>query len=367
MIIMDEQEETNSHYDGLTSKPENSRRSARLNSKHPESSEFPVCQATVISLGTCMLENQIKSPAVANVLPNNACFTAIDLPLKSELAVTSSATNLSVLTQSTVASSVTTVGKSCGPIRKTTKNSSKRRSKRLLSARIEYNRKTRSRLFAKEHKASELNSSVLIHSGDYEELQKALLKNETSAPHCGGGQLGSKKIKFSHDDVDIDMEAFSRIIACNVTSIETIFNSSSAAQSHSYLFKSVYGTEYHLSLLERERLSIVKSKERHRINMNIEESLTSKCSGRPRTRSICREEEKELSRKISPSSVPAYIKSMFQCEITAGMRSILVDWIIGVANELSLLDETTHSSIKLMDRALEEIKVTLETFHTFGW
>lgn len=349
------------------SKSLNPRRSARLNTSIEES-KFPTSEATIVSLST--FDNQISSPAVDSAFQHHDCFTGTNSHPKNELKVTSSSTNVSILTQSTAPSVPTTsssTGKMCAPIRKVAKQSSTRRSKRLTSARLEYNKKQRSRLFVKPTSSSSFASNVPTYSDDYEELHKAILKSDLVTPSCiENNNSMSKKAKLSHanngQEKFIDVDAIFKRIAF-LAPIPTIFNTSPESHISSYLYKSAYGSDYHSSLLEREQCSI----DRILAKPHGGGSSATKNSGRPRTRSICREEEKELSRILSPSTAPAYITSNFQCDITARMRSILVNWIIDVARELNLRHETIHSCVRLMDRALEEIQVAVETFHTFGW
>lgn len=315
------------------------------------SARLTASEATVVSLST--EENQISSPVVGNNSEHHdQCFSGLNC-LQSEVKVSSISTNVSVLTHCTAASAPTSgnTATSHAPVRKVPNQPSTRRSKRLTLARIAHNKKQRTQLFAKPSATS---------NNDFTGLQKAINCDFSSSPSITDTIPASKRSNiFLCDDPEniIDMVAISQRIAI-LPAFPSLLQSNPDAHACTYLYKSVYGSEYHSSLLQRECQIYEKSK-----NRNFDNA----CAGRPRTRSICREEGKELSRILSSSAAPAYITSNYQRDITSNMRSILIDWIFEVSRELSLRHETIHSCVKILDRALEEIPVTIETFHTFGW
>lgn len=178
-----------------------------------------------------------------------------------------------------------------------------------------------------------------------------------------------------------------------------------------------YGTLYHQSLLERENLQLEKSKKRLEGNsttqQNCGDNNASDLDGcnklkasnqRMMTRSFCKIGEKmntlpsdvecnvEKSQGSKDSSsksnkgaetyegcntkahpeksmsvYPRYMQVGKQKHITVDMRTTLVDWIIDVTMEFKLSHDTLHYCVCLIDRCLEEIVVTKNTFHCLGW
>lgn len=185
-------------------------------------------------------------------------------------------------------------------------------------------------------------------------LTKSALRQETE-------KLQAANTISSDRYVDIDVIS-SHIVSQNVSSAESLLSTlrASSHESHilNHLYKAQNGKEYYKSLIQREESFYYASK-------NRQQSLI---IGRPRTRSFCREQD--LSPSVnSPNqhTEPLYIKNRFQRDITVDMRATLVNWLIGVTEEFSLAQETMHGCIKLMDRALESIAVTTDTFHVMGW
>ena len=358
------------------------RRSARLlqtstsNTNEEEEEDIPpakICASTsaptFVSLST-LDSSEIKSPGVVvetddSIHNNSACFTGIQVSSKSELSATSSFTNVSILTNGTatgtnctaISSNSNSNSDKYAPIvkRRNQSSTSNRRSKRLTSARIEFNKKKRCRLFVKPSKTTLF--TIPLCREEHQELHQAILKNEVAV------SPNAAKMQSNQRSVDLDLDAISRKIAFLPSTLK-ILNTSPESHMFTYLYKATYGSDYHASLLQREQYDYDPNSK----NVWKNEWNESTCSARPRTRSLCREEEeKEHFRLTSSSTVPNYISSNFQTDITADMRSILVDWIIGVARELNLRHETTHSCIKLMDRGLQKIKMSVEAFHTYGW
>uniref|UniRef100_A0A7S3V6R6 Cyclin N-terminal domain-containing protein n=1 Tax=Chaetoceros debilis TaxID=122233 RepID=A0A7S3V6R6_9STRA len=225
----------------------------------------------------------------------------------------------------------------------------KRRSKRLSCARDEIVKRQRSHLFGAvapqmtvDHRKREFND-VLTKSTLRREIERLQAINN------GGDRY-----------IDIDVIS-SHIVSQNLSSPDSLLSTlrTPSHESHilNHLYKAQNGKEYFKSLIQRE-LSFY-SASRHR-----QQSLI---IGRPRTRSFCREQD--LSPSVNSSNhhtEPLYLKTRFQRNITTDMRATLVNWLIGVAEEFSLAQETMHGSIKIMDRALESIAVTTDTFHVMG-
>ena len=191
----------------------------------------------------------------------------------------------------------------------------------------------------------------------------------------------------------------------------------------SHIFLSDYGSMYYQSLLNREKEQISLTKKRleafcGRRNSNIHAigcgddygrftkasqynlgaekiSAPTTSQSRMRTRRFCKiEEEKCISPKANattttttvvtaspstcsgrsnrrsddaPTVSPMYIRVRKQTRITAEMRCTLVDWIIDVTREFKLTHETLHYCVCLIDRSLEDIVVSKNTFHCLGW
>ena len=184
-------------------------------------------------------------------------------------------------------------------------------------------------------------------------LTKSTLREEIERPQAVNNE-GDRYI-------DIDVIS-SHIVSKNLSSADSLLSAlrTSSYESHilNHLYKAQNGKEYYKSLIQRETSFYSASRSRQQ----------TKIIGRPRTRSFCREQDLSPSMNSSNHhSEPSYIKNRFQRNITTDMRATLVNWLIGVAEEFSLAQETMHGSIKIMDRALESIAVTTDTFHVMGW
>eukprot|EP01083_Nonionella_stella_P103154 294407_1 len=225
----------------------------------------------------------------------------------------------------------------------------KRRSKRLSCARDEIVKRQRSHLFVAvppqmtvDHRKREFND-VLTKSTLRQEIEKLQAVNNEGDRY-----------------IDIDVIS-SHIVSQNLSSADSLLSTLriSSHESHilNHLYKAQNGKEYYKSLIRRETSFYSASR-------NRQQSLI---IGRPRTRSFCRGKDPLPSVNSNHHTEPLYLKNRFQRNITTDMRATLVNWLIGVAEEFSLAQETMHGSIKIMDRALESIAVTTDTFHVMGW
>ncbi len=258
--------------------------------------------------------------------------------------VSSASTNASALTQYSVGAG-------------STGSAPKRRSKRLSSAKTELMKKQKSQLFSTvSYPGTNVNLKIGGEEGDDSRmLGTATLGIPTYLPPT---------LHESSQRKQIDIDAISSYIVSHSLpllsqqSSKLIRTPSHDSHELTHLHKSTYGGEYYASLLEREH--VVYTESRKRAGMLPESS-----NGRPRTRSFCK--ELEDCPKDQCSDQPTYIYNNFQTHINIDMRATLVNWIIGVAKDLKLNHETLHSCVKILDRGLEEIVVTADTFHTYGW
>lgn len=225
-----------------------------------------------------------------------------------------------------------------------------RRSKRLTAARLEYKKKLKTSLFVQQQSKRELPIEQV--------LDDAASQTDFDPPF-------SLNLRATKTEVvntfHLDLDVFYRSMASRYVS--NILISCPEAHSLSYLYKAAYGLEYSVHLFQRENSLI--SRRNHEGN-TLSSILVGTDTTRPRTRSICREEEKELSRLLCPSAAPCYIASKFQPQITCEMRCILVEWMMNVAIQLNTHHETIHCAVKLLDVGLETIVMTTDTFHCYG-
>lgn len=320
--------------------------SAGMNAKSKLSRIQDVSEATVVSLSSCNSSragnDQLITPYVAN---EESTVTAN--VSKKEIRITSSTTNVSVLTtQGTVLPSAATTTSSCPGVQQ--KPVAARRSKRMTSAKLEYKRKQKVRLFVNPQKANGYESN-LYSEEDMDDHNDFHTDSEFLPPH----NIPKRNEPSSTEMVVSEMPPKQ----IEYRKISSIFTSCDDSKELTYAYKKAYGDVYFQSNIEKEERDIVKRNE-----LSKKSSPTS----RPRTRSIYKEEEKELSRALAPT-MPMYMSSKFQSEINLEMRAILVNWLFSVANDLSFTHETVHTCVNLMDKALYKLEVTPETFHTFGW
>jgi len=321
----------------------NLRRSTRLNTG------LTVSEATTVSLGTAA--EQLITPAVCVISRSKSSTTTNETSHK-DIRIMSSSTNISILTQGTASSSISV--QTDAAHKSSRAYSTARRSMRITSARLEYKRKQRTRLFINPSKSTDFGN--YDYQGNELPHQSAHVDSDFIPPLS----LNNKRAKMSAEKHLDPSNDTTKSIAYEST--PTLFASSHDSLTLTCLYKFVYGSQYYDSLMERESNEVAKlNKEFHQHSPSL-----FRCGARPRTRSICKEEEKEYSR-LACRWAPFYMACNFQCHISLEMRSILVGWIIGVAMEFKLLHETIHCCIKVLDRGLNKIKMTTEAFHTYGW
>lgn len=229
-----------------------------------------------------------------------------------------------------------------------------RRSKRLTTARSEYKKKLKTSLFLQTTTTC-CDDLPFCH----EDLvgHSMILKDYD---HGASMSFFSTKTKETPlDTLDTHVHVLYRSMASRY--YPNLLTSCPVAHNLSYLFKATYGTQFSAHLFDWEEARISRRNE-----SAVSPSVLRVDGGRPRTRSICREEEKELFRVFCPSTAPFYITSKFQSHITSEMRCILVDWMMNVAMQLHTTHETIHCAVKLLDIGLEKIVMTTETFHSYG-
>jgi hypothetical protein len=226
-----------------------------------------------------------------------------------------------------------------------------RRSKRLTAARLEYKKKLKTSLFVQSKRDLSIPHEEVL---DYPAAQK-----DFDPPLTFNLRTTKKGVVNAFH---LDLGFFYKSMASRYVS--NILNSCPEAHSLSYLYKEAYGLEYSVHLFDREDALISRRNNESILSQPI---LRADTICRPRTRSICREEEKELYRLHCPSAAPFYITSKFQSQITLEMRSILVEWMMNVAVQLNTQHETIHSAVKLLDVGLETIVMTTDSFHCYGW
>eukprot|EP00557_Chaetoceros_sp_GSL56_P006352 CAMPEP_0176501580 /NCGR_PEP_ID=MMETSP0200_2-20121128/14236_1 /TAXON_ID=947934 /ORGANISM="Chaetoceros sp., Strain GSL56" /LENGTH=453 /DNA_ID=CAMNT_0017900475 /DNA_START=503 /DNA_END=1864 /DNA_ORIENTATION=+ len=233
-------------------------------------------------------------------------------------------------------------------------NYKRRSSKRLAAARLEYAKKLKTSLFAQSKQAdfSISEEEALDNSSSQSDFDSSLSLNLKTSITTTISKKGSVETFY------LDLDAFYRLMASRYISNILIF--CPEAHSLSYLYKVAYGLEYDNYLLDREDCLI------SRRNDSFSPSILRTDTSRPRTRSICREEEKESSRLYYPSAAPHYITSKYQSQINSEMRSILVEWMMNVAVQLNTHHETIHCAVKLLDVGLETIVMTTDSFHCYG-
>ena len=315
------------------------RRSSRLNTAGT------VSEATVVSNDT---EEKLitLTPAVGADFRHSASSTGINTTSHKHIRITSSSTNISVLTQGTMPSSAALHSDSSREV------STARRSKRITSARLEYKRKQKTRLFVNPSKSTDFEAFVYQN----EKLPGQAVVDSDFIPPMS---MNNKRAKLAETSYSIECGKPTTSIAYCIT--PTLFSSCQDSLTLTYLYKSVYGADYFASLMERENAEFDNRAE----SVSRHSPTLFRAGARPRTRSICREEEKEMSRIVR--TAPFYMTSNFQCQISLEMRSILIGWIISVAKDLKLMHETIHCCVKVLDRGLEKIEMTTETFHAYGW
>ena len=323
----------------------NHRRSTRLNT------DVTTSEATAVSQDTD--PEQLITPAVGCVSRHSKSSTATNRTSHDDIRITSSSTIISVLTQGTASSSIS-IGTDAA-LEASHAYLTARRSKRITSARLEYKRKQRTRLFVNPSKSTDFGNYV--YQNDNLPHQSVQVDSDFIPPMS----LSNKRAMTSAENHLSHLEDTSKkSIAYEI--IPTLFASSQDSLTLTCTYKSVYGSDYFASLMEREANEVARLNEAY----SQHSPPLFRFDARPRTRSICKEEEKEFSR-IACRRAPFYMSSNFQDHITLEMRSILVGWILSVAKEFKLLHETTHCCMKVLDRGLDKIKMTPEAFHTYGW
>jgi hypothetical protein len=309
------------------------RRSSRL------STAGTVSEATVVSNDA---EEKLITLTPAE---HSASSTGINATSHKNIRIMSSSTNVSVLTQGTMPSSAALHSDSAREV------STSRRSKRITSARLEYKRKQKTRIFVNPSKSTDFETFVY-------QSENLLGQTAVDSDFIPPMSMNNKRrAKLAETSYSIKCGKPTTSIAYCIT--PTLFSSCQDSLTLTYLYKSVYGTDYFASLMERENTEFnlrAESVSRHSPTLF-------RAGARPRTRSICREEEKEMSRIVR--TPPFYMTSNFQYHISLEMRSILIGWIISVAKDLK--HETIHCCVKVLDRGLEKIEMTTETFHAYGW
>mmetsp|Transcript_15439 Transcript_15439/g.17948 ORF Transcript_15439/g.17948 Transcript_15439/m.17948 type:complete len:662 (-) Transcript_15439:54-2039(-) len=237
----------------------------------------------------------------------------------------------------------------------------------------------------KKRKTNRHRSQLFIQSTvprNHSKSFKRITTNGTTVDHPS-----SKNLVVSRPNTDAErsgtyreLEILSEIISSNSMFRPSLLSgpcADSNALSHTYLAK--YGTDYYRSLIQRENKQCDDSKER--LDKHASMNTAFYCP-RIRTRSFSRnltDSDAQKERKEQTNSntteptenteftnAPRYITTKFQSRITASMRATLVDWLIEIALEFRMNHETLHCSIYLMDRALEEIQVAKDTFHSLG-